>query len=178
TNPDAWKGILLMLGSGFCFALSNILIQVFQLELTQKGGALHPMNQLTGSLLFALPGLMISWAVIDGKAVQFSDTSLWATLYLAVIGSVIGFVAYFYLLSKISALSVSLIPLLTPAFALMAGNFLNGEHLTPLMLLGTCIIIISLGFFNEKINRAVTQRTKNGASKLLNKRAIKTTLRL
>lgn len=166
-NPQAWKGILLMLGSGFCFSLSNILIQKYNAEIKARKENVHPVNQLTGSLMFALPGLILSWILFDGSTTQLSQTSLLATLYLAIIGSVIGFVAYFYLLSQISALSVSLIPLLTPAFALMIGNVLNDEALTPLMIIGTVIIMLSLSFFNEPLSRYFVQAIKSPKKKTI-----------
>lgn len=160
TNNQAWKGIILMLGSGFCFSLSNIFIQKYSKELKQRGDSISPANQLTGSLMFALPGLIITWSLIDGSTPEVSSTSLMATLYLAIIGSVVGFMAYFYLLNQISALSVSLIPLLTPAFALIIGNLINGENLTPLMILGTVIILFSLSFYNEQLSQQGLARLK------------------
>ncbi len=159
TNTEAWKGVILMLGSGFCFALSNTLIQTYNAKLKTKKETIHPANQLTGSLMFALPGLLITWIILDGSQPKFSQTSAIATLYLAIIGSVMGFMAYFYLLSKISALSVSLIPLLTPAFALLVGNSLNKEPLTPLMISGTVIIMLSLSLFNSQISTACMRYT-------------------
>jgi len=146
-DSDAWIGIVLMIGSCLCFSLSNVFIKFF----SKPDESINPANQLTGSLLFAVPGLVITWFFMDGQIPEVSQTSLLATLYLAIIGSVIGFVAYFYLLKHISALSVSVIPLLTPAFALMLGAWVNDESLTERMILGTAVISLSLAFFNDEM---------------------------
>ncbi len=150
-KTEAWIGIALMLGSVVCFSVSNLLIKYCSENLDKKP---NPFNQLTGSLLFSIPGLLISWVYMDGEAPSFSSTSLMATFYLAIVGSVLGFAAYFFLLNNISALSVSIIPMITPAFALMLGNIFNQEVISLQVILGTGLIIVALAFFNPDLVKA------------------------
>ena len=51
-------------------------------------------------------------------------------VYLALVGSALGFPLYFYLLKKLSPERVAIITLITPITALLLGAFLNGEIIT------------------------------------------------
>ena len=154
-SSDAWKGIVLMLLSCFCFSINSIAIKYYAAQLRQP---VSPPQQLTGSLMFSLPGLLITWLVIDKHNIlklSFSETSLYATLYLALVGSVIGFMAYYFLLRSISAVAVSLIPLITPAFSLILGKYFNAEVLNNSIIMGTSIIIAALALFNDDIAKRI-----------------------
>ncbi|HEY9036794.1 MAG TPA: DMT family transporter [Pseudomonadales bacterium] len=141
-GDHAGMGIALMLASTACFSLSSVLIQRY------ASGA-SPLNQLNGSLLFALPGLLVSWYCLDGHLpVTISVRSGGAVLYLAVIGSVIGFVAYFYLLLKLRATTVALIPLITPVLALLLGAAINDEPVSVIVWAGSGLIVAGLALFN------------------------------
>ena len=60
----------------------------------------HAFDQTIGTMTFALPGLLLAWYLLDGQlAVDFSMTSLWSLLYLSIVASLIGFVAFFYVLT-------------------------------------------------------------------------------
>ena len=89
---NAVYGIALMLGSGMIFSLSQVLLKYLQ--------ASHEINafeQTFGALAFSLPGLLISWMLFDDRDhVQVSNIGLYAIIYLSVIGSLVGFAAYFF----------------------------------------------------------------------------------
>ena len=50
-------------------------------------------------------------------------------VYLGIIGSVLGFALYYYVLRHVEATRVALITLITPVIALLLGHGLNGEPL-------------------------------------------------
>lgn len=154
----SWLGVVLMLVSALCFVSSNMLIKQYGASRQAS-----PLNQLIGSLTFALPSLLLTWFYVDGELPKLSRTSLSAIVYLALIGSVIGFMAYFYLLSHLSVMSVSLIPLLTPALALMIGALFNQEQITITMILGTAMIISALALFNDVLVKRLLAWRPRGA---------------
>jgi drug/metabolite transporter (DMT)-like permease len=68
-------------------------------------------------------------------------------VYLGLIGSVLGFVLYYYVLRHVEATRVALIALVSPVMALLLGHLLNGEALQAEILLGTAAILGGLLLF-------------------------------
>lgn len=64
------------------------------------------------------------------------------------LGSVVSYMAYFYLLRKISATSVSAVFLATPVIAVALGWLINGERYSLNALLGIAIILVGLALFS------------------------------
>lgn len=147
-GDQATLGIALMLASTLIWSLSSVLIQRY------ASGA-EPLHQLNGSLLFALPGLLLCWWLIDGQLpAVVSLRSATSVLYLAVIGSLVGFVSYFYLLQRLRATTVALIPLITPVLALLLGAAVNQEPVSLTVWAGSGLIIVGLAVFNGMRPRA------------------------
>jgi drug/metabolite transporter (DMT)-like permease len=74
--------------------------------------------------------------------------SILAILYLGGVGSVLGFVLYFYLLKRIAATSLALLAFITPVIALMLGTLLNGEVIKAEVWLGCTFILAGLFYFS------------------------------
>ena len=86
----------------------------------------------------------------------FSDTPLpdaiparaaVSIIYLGIIGSVLGFAMYYYILRHVEATRVALITLITPVIALLLGHGLNGEPLQTEVWIGTAAILSGLLLF-------------------------------
>jgi len=67
--------------------------------------------------------------------------------YLGIIGSVLGFALYYYVLRHVEATRVALITLVTPVIALLLGHGLNGEPLQAETWIGTTAILSGLLLF-------------------------------
>ncbi len=140
-NAPALKGLLGLVGATICFSLSAVLVKRYD-------SGIDPLSHTAGTLLYSLPGYVLTWYFMDGHLpVAVDSRSVMATLYLALFGSVVGFVAYFYVLQRLSTLTVALIPLLTPVLALALGNMLEGETLSVMALGGAGLILVSLAVF-------------------------------
>lgn len=63
------------------------------------------------------------------------------------VGSVVGFVLYYYVLRQVQASRVALIALMTPVIALILGQWLNEEIIGAREWLGTLIILAGLAVF-------------------------------
>lgn len=144
-DSGALLGIGLTLCASFLFALSSLLVKQF-------GANAGAIEQLLGALVVAVPTLAVV-SLFMGE-IQFEMPtlkSLAALLYLGIVGSFLGFLAYFRLVQKLDVMLVALIPLITPMLAMWLGNSLNGEQLTPRLLMGSGGILLGLALFNHKV---------------------------
>lgn len=112
------------------------------------GGELHPMSINSGALSIAVPLYLLVWWLFDGRAPEvISERALGSILYLALFGTVLGFNLYFYVMKRVSAAALSLVTLITPVLALLIGNWLNGETISPQVWLGAAAILLGLVSF-------------------------------
>src|SRR5690606_29606737 len=101
-------GIAGILGSTLLFSVSSVWLK-------SLNTSVPAFDQAAGALLFAMPGLLLAWYLFDGTLpTTISHKSAGTIVYLAVMGSLLGFTLFFYVLKKLSPSAVSLITLLTP----------------------------------------------------------------
>jgi drug/metabolite transporter (DMT)-like permease len=132
------QGVIAVLISVTVHSLSAVWVK-------RVGLHLHPLAINGGALTVAVPLYLLLWLLFDGSMPQgLSERSLWAILYLALFGTVIGFNLYFYVLKRVSAAAVGLVTLVTPVLALFIGQGLNGETIEPQVWLGTAAILSGL----------------------------------
>jgi len=141
-QTDSYLGMIFVLVAVSLFSLSGVLVKSVSL-------AIHPMATTVGALSIATPLFFISWLVLDGSLniEQWQLRSIWATLYLGIFGSLIGFFAYFYVLQRLSASTVALITLITPVIALSLGSVLNNEALNNKIIFGASLVISGLALY-------------------------------
>lgn len=155
-TSESYLGIGLMLISNILFSVSAIWVKKLNQLFT-----VEPLEQALGAMTFALPGLCITWWLVNGfEPITMSYLSLASLLYLSVCGSLIGFVAYYYILNKLSVESVSLIPLITPVLAMILGVIVNDEKISIAMYSGAGLILIALGFHQGlwfKLSKSVSR---------------------
>ena len=141
-DQGAIIGIALMFLSVLLFSISTVLVKHYDANV-------HPLKQIYGSLLYALPGLFISWYIFDGQMPEsFSDKTIGSILYLSIIGSVLGFMAYFYLLRHLPPAAVSVITLITPLIAVWLGVWANNEPMSWSICIGSVLVVGALLMFS------------------------------
>jgi len=135
-------GILLMIGSTVLFSLSNILLKKMDTS------AIDPLEQSLGAMVFALPGLLLCWYVLDGQipAMTLGAASA-AIVYLATVGSLLGFMAFYYVLRQLPFEVVGLVPLITPVLAMFLGVLLAGESIGRELQQGSLLILTGLAVY-------------------------------
>lgn len=134
-GPEGWKGVLGMLLGVTFYALSSVLIK-------RVGGNTSAVVVNTGGLLATLPFFGISWLVSgQGWPDVIPVRAMAAIGYLAVFGSFMGFILFYYVLKRLPAGSVMLITLITPVIALLLGSGLNGETPTLSAWVGAGIVL-------------------------------------
>lgn len=85
----------------------------------------------TGSLGVATPLFVLAWLIADSAQLPPGTTlrAGAAIVYLGVLGSVVGFTLYYYVIKHLDAGRVALIMLVTPVSALLLGQTLNAEFI-------------------------------------------------
>lgn len=142
-SGDSIYGLAFVLIAVFLFSLSGVLVKSVSL-------AIHPMATTIGALTIALPLFILNWLLLDGNLdiSEWQLRSVWATIYLGVFGSLIGFSAYFFVLQRLTASTVALITLVTPIIALTLGAVLNDEVIHSKLIFGALLIILGLAIYH------------------------------
>jgi len=142
-KDDSFYGLFFILTAVFLFSLSGVLVKSVSL-------AIHPLSTTIGALIVSLPLFIVNWLLLDGTLDigNWQFRSIWSTIYLGVFGSLIGFFAYFFVLQKLTASTVTLITLITPVMALSLGVMLNDEVITNKILLGASLVILGLAIYH------------------------------
>ncbi len=140
-DGDMLIGVLLLLGAVTGFAATGILVKRTHVDM-------GPLSHTMGALILSLPlyGLL---SLLMGEHFELgaNPAGVWAILYLAVFGSLIGFVCYFLILTRMSAATVSLVTLITPVLALCLGALFNGEQPHANVIIGASMIVGALGLY-------------------------------
>ena len=145
--PDAALGIGLMLTSNLLFSGSALWVKRLNAQLT-----VEPLEQALGAMAFSLPGLVLTWVFVVGvEPLVISPTSLASLLYLALVASLVGFVAYYFILKTMSVEVVSLIPFVSPILAIVIGVLVADESLSANILVGAGLILSSLLLHQGKL---------------------------
>jgi len=143
----------LQLGVHTAWGLAAVLLAVHihaasAVWIKRVGARLPALETTTGALMVAVPLFVTHWALSDGHwPSSLPERSLWSILYLALFGSTLGFVLYYYVLGALQASRVALITLLTPVIALLLGHVANGETVGARVWLGAACILAGLACF-------------------------------
>lgn len=109
---------------------------------------IHPSNAMaTGAQMLTGAVVQFGLSLLMGEHVDpaaVSSSSLWAVVYLAVFGSLIGFSAYGWLMRVEPAARVSTYAFVNPVVAVLLGAALGGEPLSARVLVATAIIIAAV----------------------------------
>jgi drug/metabolite transporter (DMT)-like permease len=135
-------GIGVILFSVVVHSLSAVLVK-------RMGKDVPALDTTLGSLLVATPLFVLGWLAAGGHwPAEIPARAAGSILYLAVFGSLIGFVLYYYVLQRAQASEVAMITLLTPMFALWLGHWLNAEQLSLPAILASASILGGLAIYH------------------------------
>lgn len=135
-------GIAFILLGVFFFSLSGVMVKSVAIDI-------HPLATTIGALTFSVPLFAIVWFLVDGTLPyqEWHARSIWAILYLGIFGSLVGFLAYFFILQKLRASTVALITMMTPVFALYLGAVLNNETVSLHLIFGALLVMCGLALY-------------------------------
>jgi drug/metabolite transporter (DMT)-like permease len=141
SGRQALAGCVAMVLSAFFAAYSNVLVKT-------HGKNLNPAVIAAYQMLFGLVPLLLYGVAVEGNPLRFRWTPLavLCLLYLAVVGSVIAFLAYYWLIQNMDVTKTMLISLVTPVVAVILGMLVLDEQLSWRTLVGGAMIIAGIGF--------------------------------
>lgn len=150
-------GALLLVIAAFLWSIGSIYSRSAELPksaLMMTGG-----EMLAGSIpIFFVSIISGEWKSFD--VTQVSSTSWFALIYLIIFGSMIGFVAYIWLLQNASISLLATYAYVNPLVAVFLGNWFAHEPLTARTLVAAGIIIGSVIFINSARRTPVKVKTE------------------
>jgi drug/metabolite transporter (DMT)-like permease len=115
-----------------------------------------------------ISGLILNtYSYVSGNFVNYVSipTEAWFSIaYLVVIGSVIAFGAYIFALKRLPATLVSIHAYINPIVAILLGDLLMNEELTPLVVAGTIITLLGVYLVNNSFKRKIKFRKSSPAT--------------
>ena len=152
-NPVFVWGIIAMFAAVFGWALGSVYSGLRKLDINPIYAA--GVQMFTGGILSIVIGFII------GERADFFAlpvNGIWAILYLVFIGSILGYNAYIYVLSKLPPTQVSIYAYINPIVAVVLGWIILDEKLNLAILIGMAITL--LGVF--LVNRGFSVNIKRG----------------
>lgn len=134
-----WGSVAIVVGA-FAIALSNVIVKA-------KGGHFDPAVISAGQMIFGLIPLVVVGFIKEGSPLSFHWTRLAVVslLYLAIVGSTVAFMLYYWLIRHMAVTNTMLISLVTPVIAVLLGMGTIGERVTLRMLFGGAGILAGIG---------------------------------
>ncbi len=155
-------GWLALIGSSVSYALGNVYAK-------RNVTGLRPMIPALFQVTFALAISAVLALVIERPIgrVPVTRDSLFAVVWLGVLGSGFAYLLYFRILRDWGATRTSLVAYLLPVFGIALGVLLN-EPVTPNRILGTLLIIGGVALVNSRYGKrrlfGAAAATPTGAS--------------
>jgi drug/metabolite transporter (DMT)-like permease len=140
-------GVMLAIGASASWATGSFLST--RVALPRDPFLSTGMQMLLGGVAATISGVA-SGELAGTDASEFSVASLVAFAYLVVVGSLIAFTAYVWLLQNAPISKVSTYAYVNPVIAIILGWVILSEQLTGTMLVGAAIIVASVAFIVRK----------------------------
>lgn len=140
-NGKALAGCAALVAGSACAAYSNVLVKA-------RGKKLDPAILAAGQMFFGLIPLLIIGIPLEGNPLKFHWTpiAVLSMCYLAVVGSVIAFLLYYWLVHNMDVTTTMLIALVTPVVAVVLGMIVLHEELNWRTIVGGAMIMSGIGF--------------------------------
>jgi drug/metabolite transporter (DMT)-like permease len=150
-GPRALAGSAALVLSAVCVAYSNVLVKAYCRDIDSSIIA-------TGQILIGFAPLLVIGISFEGNPLKFHWTvmALVALFYLAIVGTVIAFLFYYWLVHHMDVTKTMLIALVTPVVAVTLGMLVLHEQMNWRTLAGGALII-------SGISLIVLRRTRKQA---------------
>jgi len=129
----------------FAIVLSGIMQAGNAVTLKKYGQHLDPLSMNFIPMIMAGISLVIIGVLVeDTSKLIFDSKAFFSIIYLAVIGTVLTFTSYYWLLKRVSVILLSLIAFITPILALIIGWIFFAEKLSDRVLAGSVLVLLGL----------------------------------
>jgi drug/metabolite transporter (DMT)-like permease len=135
----ALLGSVALVLSAFFGSYGNVLVKAY-------AGKIDPQVLAAGQMVFGFVPLLAIGFATEGNPLKFHWTTMAviSLLYLVVVGSVVAFALYYWLVRHMDVTNTMLIALVTPAVAVILGMMVLHEKLNWRLLAGGACIISGL----------------------------------
>lgn len=139
-GAEALRGSLAIVIGAFCVAYSNVLVKA-------HGGHLDFAVLAAGQMIVGLIPLLLIGIAFEGNPLKIHWTPLAVTslVYLALVGSSLAFLMFYWLVRHMDVTKTMLIPLVTPLIAVLLGMLVLNEGLTWRIATGGAGIMAGIG---------------------------------
>jgi drug/metabolite transporter (DMT)-like permease len=130
--------MLATLGAATCAAAGTVIVR-------SQLGKYHPVALNAAGMIFG--GLVISSiAILSGENFRLPRTTpgVLSVVYLAIFGSVVGFLLYFWLLRRWPVARTALVISLLPLLAVLIGIVFLGERIRPETVVGGVMVVVGV----------------------------------
>lgn len=143
-GAQALWGSVALVASAACVAIGYVVMKRY-------GGHLEPSVITAGQMAAAIGPLTIYAMLVEGNPLRagWTQASVLAVVYLAVVGSVAGAWLNYWLLPRIGATRLLVMGLVEPLVAVLLGAVFLGETMTGWTLAGGILIVVSVGMVLE-----------------------------
>jgi drug/metabolite transporter (DMT)-like permease len=149
-GPAALWGSVAIVFGAFSVAYANVLVKA-------RGGGIDSATLVLGQMICGMIPLLIIGITTEGNPLKLRWTGL-ALLslgYLALVGTAVAFLLYYWLVRNIKVTNTMLIPLATPLIAVLLGMLFLDESLTWRIAVGGATIMSGIGLI-------ISRRIKHG----------------
>jgi len=150
----ALLGSVALVASAFFGSYSNVLVKAY-------GQKIDPQVLAAGQMICGFPPLLILGLITEGNPFRFHWTlmAVVSLAYLVIVGSVVAFALYYWLVRHMDVTNTMLIALVTPVVAVVLGMIVLHEKLNWRLFAGGACIISGIGLIilqkHTSRNRAV-----------------------
>lgn len=140
TGGKAFAGSVAMVLSSLFVAYSNVLIKA-------RAAKLDPAIIAAAQMFFGLIPLLLIGIPLEGNPFHFRWTTMAviSLFYLALVGSVVAFLLYYWLMRNMDVTKTMLIALVTPVVAVALGMIVLDEQLSWRTFVGGLMIMGGIG---------------------------------
>ncbi len=138
-NAMAFAGSAAIVVGAFAAAESGILVKA-------NGASFNPASLLFGQMICGLVPIVLFGFFKEGNPLNFRWTmsAIFAVLYLAIVGTIVAFRLFYWLLHRVESTKAMTISLVTPLIAVIVGALALGEKLLPQTFFGGALILGSV----------------------------------
>jgi drug/metabolite transporter (DMT)-like permease len=142
------RGQLAVVAAAFCYALSAVLIRRWLRNLEPM---ILAALQVGGAWLFALLGTLLFETPLR---LTMSGKSIFALLWLGLLGTCLAYLLYFYILQAWGATRATLVTYVVPMFGVALGALVLDEPVDWHLLAGFALIVAGIALVNRGPARA------------------------
>lgn len=147
---------------GMAAVIASAVMQGYSVIVIKKKG-----HNVSSFVTLMVPTAMSSVALLAASVAfedisinSFTPVAIVSVFYLSIIGSIVTFVSYFWLLKHIEAVLLSLSAFITPIIAVAVGVIFNNETFSPQMAIGSACVLSGIVIANASDLKRLLERSK------------------